>query len=107
LVPCVYTATTTASVAALASSKEQEASQQGLLEKAREENDELYEKATSADQAIAQHRNFRMCIKRRNFGEKMVRARARVLRVWLLNLTFQRIPVPVIPVTFSILAFPF
>ncbi len=48
-----------------------------------------------------------MCIKRRNFGEKLVRARARVLRVWLLNLTFQRIPVPVIPVTFSILAFPF
>ena len=42
-----------------------------------------------------------MCIKRRNFGEKLVRARARVLRVWLLNLTFQGIPV--ISVTFSIL----
>ena len=45
----------TASAAALASSEEQEASQQGLcLEKAREENDELYEKAASADQAISQ-----------------------------------------------------
>ena len=39
----------TASVAALALSKEQEASQQGLLEKAREEHDELYEKAAGAD----------------------------------------------------------
>ena len=39
----------TASVAALALSKEQEASQQGLLENAREENNELYEKAAGAD----------------------------------------------------------